>query len=94
MAAILRSGSILIQHGGSKDSWRQLRTQASRLRSEVGSEAGQRFVLEALPTEGSGFRELQIQDAMIGSTIDWLDRALPAAPGTAARALEPHAEAN
>jgi pimeloyl-ACP methyl ester carboxylesterase len=94
MAEILRSGSIQIQHGGSKDSWRQLRTQADRLRSEVGSDAAERLVLEALPTEGSGFRELQIQDAMIASTIDWLDRAMPDAQGVAMQALEPHAEAN
>lgn len=94
MATILGSGSILIQHGGSQESWRQLRTQADRLRAEVGSEAAERFVLEALPTEGSGFRELQIQDAMIASTVDWLDRAMPAAPSVAMQGLEPHAEAN
>lgn len=77
LATILQSTSILILHGGTDDSWENLRTQIAGLRSEVGEQAGARLATGTLPSEGPGFRELRFQQAMVDASVDWLDRTLP-----------------
>ena len=63
-------------------------------RAEVGEEAAERLMTGVLPTEGSGFRELHIQQAMVDSSIESLDRAfLPLRPA-ALEALETQAGAH
>jgi pimeloyl-ACP methyl ester carboxylesterase len=94
MATLLRSASILILHGGTEDSWRQLRTQISRLRAEVGEDTAQRLETGVLPTEGSGFRELHIQQVMVDSSIEWLDQAFFPLRPAALEALETQAGAH
>ena len=88
MATLLRTSSILILHGGTEESWRQLETQATRLRAEVGDEAGQRLVIRGLPSEGSGFRELHIQEVMVDSSIEWLDEVFSPVRPAVPEALE------
>lgn len=88
MATLLRSARILILHGGTEDSWRQLETQVSRLRAEVGEEAGRRLETGVLPTEGAGFRELHIQQAMVDASIEWLDEVFPPVRPAVPEALE------
>jgi hypothetical protein len=62
--------------------------------AEVGEEAAERLMTGVLPTEGSGFRELHIQQAMVDSSIEWLDQAfLPLRPA-ALEALETQAGAH
>ena len=88
LATLLRSARILILHGGTDDSWQQLRTQISRLQAQVGEEAGKRIETGALPTEGSGFRGLHKQQAMVDSSIEWLDELFPLSPRSTFEELE------
>jgi pimeloyl-ACP methyl ester carboxylesterase len=77
LATILRSGNVLILHGGTEDSWEKLRGQIARFRNELDDDQAARLMTDTLPREGPGFRELRFQQAMVDSCVDWLDDLFP-----------------
>jgi pimeloyl-ACP methyl ester carboxylesterase len=77
LGAILRSGSVLILHGGTEDSWEKLWGQIARFRNELDDDQAARLMTETLPREGPGFRELRFQQAMVDACLGWLDDLFP-----------------
>jgi pimeloyl-ACP methyl ester carboxylesterase len=73
LATILRSGNVLILHGGTEDSWEKLREQIALFTNELDDDQAARLMTRTLPREGPGFRELRFQQAMVDSCLAWLD---------------------
>jgi pimeloyl-ACP methyl ester carboxylesterase len=89
LATILSSGSVLILHGGTEDSWGKLRGQIASFTNELDDERAARLRTGTLPREGPGFRELRIQQAMVDSCIEWLDELFPRAERVGDDLVEP-----
>lgn len=78
-ASAVRTSRLMFLHGGTEQSWEQLRAAASKLEREAGPRSGDRVHLWTMPSEGrSGFRPLANQQAVIDSIVRWMDLSFPA----------------
>jgi pimeloyl-ACP methyl ester carboxylesterase len=71
-----RDARLMFLHGGTEQTWQQLRGAAARLDAESKTMSGVEVL--PMPSEGrSGFRPLETQRTVIDSIVRWMDATLP-----------------
>ena len=70
------STRLMFLHGGTEQTWEQLRAAVARLDAESKTSSG--VEIRSMPSEGrSGFRPLETQRTVIDSIVRWMNATLP-----------------